>query len=84
MDIKPHWQLYKELECLPDSILEPTAEPAVLTFPLRTAWKVLMNVLAQELVYEQQIEFLERCLDNDLDKKDSSKNFWGKFWRLID
>ncbi|PSF37665.1 hypothetical protein C7H19_08915 [Aphanothece hegewaldii CCALA 016] len=83
MDRKPHWQLYKELECLPQSIPEPTAEAAVLTFPLREAWKVLMNVLAQELVYEQQIEFLERCLDHELEENQPN-NFWGKFLKLID
>jgi hypothetical protein len=81
--MKSYWQLYKKLEDLPEITPEPIAEPK-LTLPLRQAWKLLLNLLTQELVYEQQIEFLERCLAQDLMKNQNSSNFWVKFGKLLD
>jgi hypothetical protein len=82
--MKPYWQLYKKLECLPEGLPEPSAEAEVLTFPLRTAWRVLIDLLAQELIYEQKVEFLERCLEQDIVNLTASKNFWCNFWKLLD
>lgn len=83
MNMRSDWQLYKKLEGLPEITPEPIAEPE-LTLPLRQAWKLLLNLLTQELVYEQQIEFLERCLEQDLIKNQRSNNFWVKFGKLLD
>ncbi|GFE69758.1 hypothetical protein [Chroococcus sp. FPU101] len=81
--MRPYWQLYKKLEGLPEATPEPVAEPE-LTLPLRQAWKLLIDLLTQELVYEQQIEFLERCLKHDLMNSNKSSNFWVKFGKLLD
>jgi hypothetical protein len=60
--MKSQWQLYKQLELIPDSVPEQPTKRPILTFPLQLAWKLLVDALAKELVYEQQVEYLERCL----------------------
>jgi hypothetical protein len=82
--MKTHWQRYKELEILPDFIPDPSIEAGTFMYPLREAWRILLNVLADELVYEQQIEFLERCLAQDLLEFYTDKKSWKKFLKLID
>jgi hypothetical protein len=76
------WQLYKELELIPDSIAERSTKGLVL-IPLQLAWKVFIDALANELVYEQQIEYLERCLAHQSDR-DLTKKTWRKLWSLME
>lgn len=84
METRSHWQLYRKLEGLPETMPEPSKEAEVLTLPLRQAWKLLMTLLTQELVYEQQIEFLERCLKHDPINYSNTRSFWVKFGKLLD
>lgn len=82
--LKTQWQIYKELERIPDSISAPKTNKLASIPPLRAAWRLLIDALAQELIYEQQVEYLERCwtigqseLDND------TNNTWHKLWTLM-
>lgn len=54
------WQAYKALELIPDAV-PPQANRLNFAFGLNQIWRLLLVALTQELVDEQQIEYLERC-----------------------
>lgn len=58
---KSCWQTYKVLELIPDAVPNPQVNRLNFGFGLDQAWRLLIVALTQELVYEQQIEYLERC-----------------------
>jgi hypothetical protein len=78
------WKAYKQLELIPESIPLPTA-PLPL-FGLSLAWKTLLSLLAEELVDDQQVDYLERCLA--LDEfgygEKSPDNSLQRLWTLMD
>lgn len=82
---KNQWQIYKELELIPDFVSEPPTGQPILTLPLRTFWRSLLNLLSEELVYEQQIEHLERCLaGSELSfTNTNNSNTWQQLWTLM-
>ncbi|MGB3536422.1 MAG: hypothetical protein WBA13_23245 [Microcoleaceae cyanobacterium] len=53
------WETYKRLEGLPTDLPQPPS-PHV-TLGTQYLWRKLLDLLADELVYDQQVEFLERC-----------------------
>jgi hypothetical protein len=81
------WETYKTLELIPDAVPNPYQQKPTFTFGLDQAWRILITVLTQELVYyEQQISYLERCLaasEFEAEKKPSS-NSLQKLWMLMD
>lgn len=78
------WQLYKKLELIPNSVSQPRTKQTILAFPLQLAWKVLIDALANELVYEQQIDYLERCLAQNQTELCLTENTWHKLWSLME
>jgi hypothetical protein len=60
--MKTWWQLYKELELIPDAVPEPQTNFLFLTAPLKRLWRSLLNSLSKKPVDENPIELLERCL----------------------
>ncbi len=84
-ELKNQWQFYKDLELIPDSVLEPQASKLAIALPLRQLWRLLIDALARELVYEQQIEYLERCwtVGDSEPFTDVSSNTWQKLWTLM-
>lgn len=82
---KSQWQNYKELELLPSSLPKPQANKPAFAFGLEQVWRLLIVALTQELVYEQQVEYLERCwalncFDPDTD---TNSNTWHQLWLLM-
>uniref|UniRef100_A0A832H2J0 Uncharacterized protein n=1 Tax=Oscillatoriales cyanobacterium SpSt-402 TaxID=2282168 RepID=A0A832H2J0_9CYAN len=55
------WQRYKELELLPDSVSKSEIPLVHLLFPFIAIWRVLLNALSREHIYENRTEYLERC-----------------------
>jgi hypothetical protein len=82
---KKQWQVYQELELIPHFVSEPQAKQPILTLPLRAFWRSLINLLSEELVYEQQVEHLEKCLAaSELKFTDANHtNTWQQFWTLM-
>ncbi len=70
-------QLYRQLELLPPA--EDNC-PTPFTFGLNAAWKLLLHLLVEELVEEQQVEYLERCLTAD---QTAESNGLKRFLTLI-
>ena len=78
------WQTYKALELIPDAVGDPPAKKLSFGFGLDQIWRHLLVALTQELVYEQQIEYLERCWAvNLLQPNDTESNTLQKLWTLM-
>ena len=56
------WKIYAELEEIPSAVAPPQADASTLTSALAIAWRSLLNTFCQELLYEQQVDYLERCM----------------------
>jgi hypothetical protein len=82
--MKNQWQLYKKLELIPDSVSQPLTKQTILVFPLKIVWKVFIDALANELVHEQQVEYLERCLAQSQTGLHLTKNTWQTLWSLME
>jgi hypothetical protein len=79
------WQTYKQLELIPDTVLKSSPNKPRFLFGLGIAWQTLLSLLVDELVEEQQIEYLERCWQLDFGQnKQSNSSFLRKLWMLMD
>lgn len=81
--MKTQWQIYKELELLPDSIPQPGADNRLFALHLNKVWRVLSNTLPAKLPHEQQVEYLEQCLVLDCGYYLAGNNTWQKLWTLL-
>lgn len=52
------WQLYKQLELIPDSVPNPQTHSKL---GLSWVWRSLIELLIDELIDEQEVDYLERC-----------------------
>jgi hypothetical protein len=52
------WETYKRLELIPDAA--PRSSTA-FAFGVGWFWKGLLHLLVNELIVEQQVEYLDRC-----------------------
>lgn len=79
------WQAYKQLELLPGSTPNPKANTAKFIFGVDRVWQKLISLLVDELVAEQQVEYLERCwvLDEFGQKNQSSDGALRRLWELM-
>jgi hypothetical protein len=79
------WQDYKQLELIPDKTLKSNVDRPRFLFGLDLAWQTLLSLLVDELVEEQQVEYLERCwnLDEFGQSKQNNSSFLKRFWMLI-
>ena len=83
--LKTQWQIYKELELIPTSVPEPQANKQTFALLVGGVWRMLIDTLARELVFEQQVEYLERCLAVNCSEPGTAtrSNTWQKVWTLI-
>lgn len=79
------WYVYKRLEHIPGSVPEPPVNHfPTFTLPLRMFWRSFLDAVAKELSYEQQLQYLERCLEmSDLEQPEEHLNSWQKLWTMI-
>ena len=80
------WQAYKQLELLPASVPNPSANTPKFRLGLGIAWRTLVSLLVDELVdQEQQVEYLERCWTSESgdDEGLSSRNTLQRLWTLM-
>jgi len=55
------WQVYKQLELIPETIPDPRKAGIAFTFGCGWVWKNLLQLAASELIEDQQIKYLQRC-----------------------
>lgn len=79
------WQAYKQLELIPDSASNPYANSTNFTFGMNKLWRGLLTLLLDELVEEQQVEYLERCwaLNKFTQENKSSSDTLQRLWVLM-
>jgi hypothetical protein len=79
------WQIYKQLELVPDAITHPYDHVPLFLFGLDVAWRSLIQLLVAELVdVELQTEYLERCWQLDmLQHRPSSQKTLQRLWKLM-
>lgn len=63
--MKTQWQIYKELELLPDSLSAPSERKFTGVTPLGKVWQRLIDAFAKKLSDQQQVEHLERSFARD-------------------
>lgn len=82
---RSQWRSYQQLELIPEMISNPVDRANPFTSALNKLWRPLLNLLMDELVEEQRVEYLDRCWALDeFDEADplSSKSL-QRFWTLI-
>ncbi|AFY92139.1 hypothetical protein [Chamaesiphon minutus] len=69
---RDRWETYKQLELVPDEIDNPACHRGGFKFGIDRVWRTLIALLVDELVTEQQIDYLDRCWDvNERDRSPS-------------
>ncbi|MBD2313658.1 hypothetical protein H6G20_18480 [Desertifilum sp. FACHB-1129] len=81
-----HWQLYKRLELISSRVPDPRRSRLQLKWGVDLAWRSLLNLLVDELIEEQQVEYLERCwaLDESKETQASLTQAVKRLWRLME
>ncbi len=59
---KRQWEVYAELEEIPNTVTAPQVRQSRNAKALTNVWRSLLDTFCQELLYEQQVEYLERCI----------------------
>jgi hypothetical protein len=79
------WKIYAELEEIPSAVKPPQTDSSNLTSALAGAWRSLLTTFCQELLYEQQVDYLERCmtLSQSPHAKSTSLNQFQKLFLAV-
>lgn len=79
------WKFYAALEEIPDTVPEPQTLPSMITHPWAAVWRSFVNLFCQELLYEQQIDYAERCfqIDQSHASEANDSNQWNKLGKLM-
>jgi hypothetical protein len=79
------WQVYKQLELIPDAAVRPANRTGYLTSGPSLLWRSLVNLLLDELIKEQRVEYLDRCWSlNALGEEDCSHSHTlQRLWMLM-
>jgi hypothetical protein len=79
--MKTQWQIYKELELIPESVSKPEANPSLVAKQVDKAVRSLATQLDGKLHHEQQVDHLEYCLTLNPGATDAGA--WGKLRRSL-
>ncbi len=83
--MKTQWQVYKELELIPDSVVTPQANKLTSALRLGQVWRSLIDTLTKKLSRQQPIEYLERCLALNCSEFYTARNSntWHMLWTFL-
>jgi hypothetical protein len=79
---RDRWEAYKQLELVTDEIENPDRHRGGFKFGIDRVWRTLIALLVDELVTEQQVDYLDRCWDADAKDRSPSKTL-QRFLTLI-
>ncbi|PSB56707.1 hypothetical protein [Chamaesiphon polymorphus] len=79
---RDRWETYKQLELVSDAIDNPARDRGGFKFGIDRVWRTLLGLLMDELVTEQQVEYLDRCWHVDAKDRSPSKTL-QRFLTLI-
>ncbi|MCA1995528.1 hypothetical protein [Leptodesmis sichuanensis] len=79
------WRTYQELELIPETVANPASQAKPLVSTLNLLWRALLDLLLDELVEEQRVEYLDRCwaLNEFGERTQSLSNSLQRFWVLM-
>lgn len=79
------WNLYRQLELLPESVPNPAKQGNSFTSRLNVFWRSLLGLLIDELVEDQRVEYLDRCWSlNEFGESEKSSNSLHRLWVLME
>ena len=81
MSNNARWKIYAELEEIPSTVAPPQRIHSNLTLAL--AWRSLLTLFCQELLYEQQVDYLERCMALNQSDQFAKSTPFSKFQKLV-
>lgn len=78
------WLTYRQLELISDGVPDP--EQPAFAFGLNFLWRGLLNLLSEELVDEQRVEYLDRCwqLNETEARQQSPTTTLQRLWTLME
>jgi hypothetical protein len=79
---RQRWEAYKQLELVSDPIDNSDRHRGGFKFGIDLVWRTLLGLLVDELVTEQQIDYLDRCWGANEDDRSPSKTL-QRFLTLI-
>ena len=79
---RDRWEAYKQLELVPDPIDNPDRHRGGFKFGIDLVWRTLLGLLVDELVTEQQIDYLDRCWEAHEGDRSAAKTL-KRFLTLI-
>lgn len=79
---RDRWEAYKQLELVPDAIDRRSIDRGDFKFGIDRVWRTLIALLVDELVTEQQIDYLDRCWQANEGDRSPSKTL-QRFLTLI-
>lgn len=79
------WRAYKQLELVPESLPKHDANNISFKLGLGWLWRGLLSLLMDELIDEQQVDYLERCWAlNETRQADNPGNTMKRLWTLME
>ena len=87
---RDRWEAYQQLELVPDPIDNPDRHRGGFKFGIdspverlcQRVWRTLLGLLVDELVTEQQIDYLDRCWEANEGDRSAAKTL-KRFLTLI-
>lgn len=83
--MKTQWQIYQQLELIPDTVLLPSPEKGTSTFYKGGLWRGLVSYCTQNLSDQQKINHLKTCFQLNYSDPDLTEkfNFFQTIWRVL-
>ncbi|MGL4503474.1 MAG: hypothetical protein ACRC78_23865 [Planktothrix sp.] len=83
--MKTKWEIYQQLELIPDTVLSPGDEKRISKFYRGKIWRSLVNYCTTNLSDKQRFNHLNTCFKIDLgDPEITKKNYFFKtIWLIL-
>jgi len=83
--MKTKWQIYRQLELIPDTVLLPSSEQGISRFYQGKIWHSLVNYCTKNLSEQQTFDHLDACfkLDNSDPNLIKKFRFFQTIWLIL-
>ncbi len=83
--MKTQWQIYRQLELIPDGVSLPSSDKGTSTFYKSKLWKKLVTSCSQHLSDQQKISHLKTCFQLDYSDPHITEQFhlFQTIWRFL-
>lgn len=83
--MKTQWQIYQQLELIPDTVSLPSTDKGTSTFYQSKLWRKLVTFCSQHFSDQQKISHLKSCFQLDYADPQITEKFhlFLTIWRLL-